>query len=107
MLAHMHPIQLHTVGDLLARDHTLGLYCYHCDRWSEAPLDRLASEGWGRTPIVKLRFRCAVCDGPAQRQLRPPALPPASGTGWMESPPLVSRTGTDSEPGRRIQRPRC
>ena len=73
MLAHMHPIQLQTVGGLLARDHTLGLYCHHCDRWTEAPLERLASEGWGRTPIIKLRFRCIVCGGPAQRQLRPPS----------------------------------
>jgi len=84
MLAQMNLIKLHTVGDLLARDHTLGLYCYHCDRWSEAPLERLAREGWGRTPIVKLRFRCAVCGGPAQRQLRPPAMPPRTpGQGWI------------------------
>jgi hypothetical protein len=79
----MHPIQLRTVADLIAREHTLGLYCHHCDRWSEAPLEQLAQDGWARTPIVKLRFRCAICGGPAQRQLRPPALPTARpATGW-------------------------
>src|SRR5512135_2700892 len=65
--APMNPIHLRTVADLIARQHTLGLYCHHCDRWSEAPLEQLARDGWGRTPIVKLRFRCAICDGPAQR----------------------------------------
>lgn len=73
----MHPIHLHTVADLLKHEHTLGLFCHHCDRWTEAPLAQLARDGWARTPIVKLRFRCAICGGPAQRQLRPPALPAA------------------------------
>jgi len=84
----MHPIHLHTVADLIARRHTLGLYCHYCDRWSEAPLERLAAEGWARTPILKLRFRCAICGGPAQRQLRPP--PPAAheyAAGWISPPP--------------------
>jgi hypothetical protein len=87
----MTPIHLHTVADLIAREHTLGLYCHHCDRWTEAPLERLAREGWARTPIAKLRFRCAVCGGPAQRQLRPPAIPvPRNPTGWIASPPSYS-----------------
>jgi hypothetical protein len=87
----MHPIHLHTVADLIAREHTLGLYCHYCDRWTEAPLERLAREGWARTPIVKLRFRCAVCGGPAQRQLRPPAIPVARNpTGWIAPPPSYS-----------------
>ena len=91
----MHPIKLHTVGDLLARDHTLGLYCHHCDRWTEAPLERLASEGWARTPIMKLRFRCAVCDGPAQRQLRPPAMAPRTpGQGWIHPASLRAPRNT-------------
>jgi len=75
------PARVHTVGDLLAHHHTLGLYCCHCDRWTEAPLERLAREGWARTPIVKLRFRCAVCDGPAQRQLCPPPIVATRGHG--------------------------
>ena len=90
----MHPIHLDTVADLLARKHSLGLYCHYCDRWSEAPLEQLAEDGWGRTPIVKLRLRCRVCGGPAQRQLRPPTLPIArAGTGWITPlTPYVSRT---------------
>jgi len=97
----MHPIQLHTVADLIAREHTLGLYCHYCDRWSEAPLKRLARDGWGRTPIVKLRFRCAICGGPAQRQLRPPALPEApAGQGWIAPPssyaPATPSRGTST-----------
>jgi hypothetical protein len=89
----MHPIHLHTVADLIAREHTLGLYCHYCDRWSEAPLEQLAREGWARTPIVKLRFRCATCGGPAQRQLRPPAIPPArTGQGWIAPPASYAPT---------------
>jgi hypothetical protein len=83
----MHPIHLHTVADLVARKHALGLYCHHCDRWSEAPLEQLAQDGWARTPIVKLRFRCAICGGPAQRQLRPLTIRPAApGRGWIAPP---------------------
>lgn len=89
----MNPIHLRTVADLIARQHTLGLYCHHCDRWSEAPLEQLARDGWGRTPIVKLRFRCAICGGPAQRQLRPPAIRPAlPNPGWI-APPSSCVTG--------------
>jgi hypothetical protein len=81
--ARMDAIHLHTVADLLARQHTLGLYCHYCDRWAEAPLEQLAHDGWSRTPLARLRFRCAICGGPAQRQLRPPALPTAPpATGW-------------------------
>jgi hypothetical protein len=100
------PIHLHTVADLLARHHTLQLYCLRCDRWRQAPLAQLATQGLADRPITALRFRCARCGSPAQRQLRPPELPPATGTGWMEWPPRASPTGSDSEPGRRIQRPR-
>jgi hypothetical protein len=99
------PIRIETVADLIARKHTLGLYCRHCDRWAEAPLERLAARGFADRPIRHLNFRCIRCGTSAQRQLRPPALPPASSTGWMELPPLASPTGPDSEPGRRIQRP--
>ena len=90
----MHPINLRTVADLIARQHTLGLYCHHCDRWSEAPLEQLARDGWGRTPIVRLRFRCAICDGPAQRQLRPPPMPAAQNrAGWITPPQSYSLDG--------------
>jgi hypothetical protein len=87
------PIRIETVADLIARHHTLGLYCSACRRWAEAPLERLAARGLGDRPIRQLCFRCVHCGTPALRQLRPPALPPASGTGWMESPPLASWMG--------------
>jgi len=76
------PIRIATVADLLAHHHTLGLYCRHCARWSEAPLEKLAARGLGDRPIQRLSFRCVHCGTPAQRQLRPPALPPATYTGW-------------------------
>jgi hypothetical protein len=86
------PIRIETVADLIARKHTLGLYCWHCDRWAEAPLERLAASGFADRPILRLNFRCAACGTPAQRQLRPPALPQARATGWME--PLASAAPT-------------
>lgn len=76
------PIRIETVADLLARHHTLGLYCSACQRWAEAPLEKLAARGLGDRPIQRLSFRCVTCGTPAQRQLRPPEMPPASGTGW-------------------------
>jgi hypothetical protein len=78
------PIHLHTVADLLARNHTLQLYCLRCDRWRLAPLERLVDSGLGAASIRTLKFRCAHCGTPAQLQLRPPELPPPSATGWME-----------------------
>ncbi|MFO1394204.1 MAG: hypothetical protein U1F09_10635 [Steroidobacteraceae bacterium] len=81
----MHPIHVHTVADLLARQHTLGLYCRHCIRWAEAPLQRLAETGWGRTPIARLRFRCERCGGPAERQLRPPQPRRSTARGWIST----------------------
>jgi hypothetical protein len=98
-------IRIETVADLIVRKHTLGLYCRHCDRWAEAPLERLAARGFAGRPIRRLNFRCRRCGTSAQRQLRPPALRPARATGWMESLPFASPTETVSEPGRRIQRP--
>jgi len=84
-------IHLHTVADLLARNHTLQLYCLRCDRWRQAPLAQLASRGLADRPITALRFRCTDCGSMAERQLRPPELPPAAGTGWFQLP-----TGADS-----------
>jgi hypothetical protein len=78
------PIHLHTVADLLAGDHTLQLYCLRCDRWRKAPLETLAQRGLADRPITALRFRCTDCGSVAARQLRPPELPPAGATGWME-----------------------
>jgi len=83
-------IHLHTVADLLARDHTLGLYCPRCDRWVEAPLAKLAARGLADRPIQRLNFRCVHCGAPARRQLRPPGLPAANGNGWPEARSTVS-----------------
>ena len=78
------PIRLDTVADLITHEHSLRLYCRRCDRWAHAPLEKLVSRGLGDRAIRTLRFRCVHCGDPAVRQLRPPELPPASGTGWME-----------------------
>ncbi len=96
------PIRIETVGDLIERRHTLGLYCHHCDRWAEAPLERLVARGLGDRPIRRLSFRCGHCGTPALRQLRPPALPPASGTGWpapLSHTPLVGIPAAPTPPG--------
>jgi hypothetical protein len=92
------PIRIETVADLLAHHHTLGLYCPRCDRWAEAQLDQLARQGFANRPIARLRFRCAVCGSLALCQLRPPALPPATGAGWMQlqisaADPVITNDG--------------
>jgi len=79
------PIRITTVAELIAHDHSLRLYCPHCDRWAQAPLEKLAARGRANIPIQRLRFRCVMCGTPARMQLRPPEIPPASGTGWMEN----------------------
>ena len=79
----MRPIELLTVADLLARDHTLGLYCQHCDRWAIAPLAKLAARGKGDTPFARFRFRCVVCGDKARMQLRPPAIRGPAAQGWV------------------------
>ena len=95
------PIHLHTVADLLARDHTLQLYCLCCDRWRAAPLEHLATQGLADRSITALRFRCARCGRLAERQLRPPELPPATGAGWMHPQGPADPMLTD----RRTSRP--
>lgn len=84
ILRRMRPIELRTVQDLLDREHTLGLYCQRCDRWAEAPLAKLAARGRGNTPFARFRFRCVVCGATGRMQLRPPALAPAHGVGWIQ-----------------------
>jgi len=80
----MRPVELRTVADLLDRDHTLGLYCQHCDRWATAPLAKLAARGKGDTPFARFRFRCVACGATGRMQLRPPVLLPATGNGWVQ-----------------------
>ena len=75
---------LHTVAGLLARNHTLQLYCLRCDHWRKAPLEHFAAQGFGDRPIATLRLRCSDCGAVPERQLRPPKSPPAIGTGWIQ-----------------------
>ncbi len=96
------PIRIETVADLIAHHHTLGLYCSPCRRWAEAPLEHLVARGLGDRPIRRLSFRCVHCGTPALRQLRPPALPPASGTGWpapLSHTPLAGIPAAPTPPG--------
>lgn len=65
-------IRLHTINDLYQRQHTLGLYCLHCDRWGEANLDRLVRSGHGERIVTEIRFRCRDCGNPVEKQVRPP-----------------------------------
>ena len=124
------PIHLHTVADLLARDHTLQLHCLRCDRWRKAPLEHLATQGLADPPITALRFRCAAtlrCPAPlrSSRDVSVPAfarrdetsslvaaschahpqLPPARGTGWMGWPSCGGKR-RDGEPGRSFEQSR-
>ena len=54
--------------------------------FAAAVSEELAARGLADRPIRLMRFRCVRCGTPAQRQLRPPALPPAGGTGWIQMP---------------------
>jgi hypothetical protein len=89
------PIRLSTVADLLAREHTLGLYCQRCDRWAVAPLARLAHRGLGDRPIRRLRFRCVLCGSPATCQLRPPPLTASTARGWVPLDPATRAAVSD------------
>ena len=65
-------ISMGTLQDLYDQDHTLGLYCIHCNRWETADLADLVSRGFGSRSVVCTRFRCRDCGEPAEKQLRPP-----------------------------------
>jgi len=64
-------IRLHTFSELVAQNHTLGLYCINCDRWHVADLDRLIDDGIDRF-VTDARFKCHVCGELAEKQVRPP-----------------------------------
>jgi len=105
--ARMHPIHLHTVADLLAHHHTLGLYCPRCDRWAEAPLTKLAARGLADRPIQRLNFRCVMCGKTAQCQLRPPALSSARPSGWMEPRTPAAPTTPRGDPESKQHPPKA
>ena len=64
-------IRLNTFSELVAQNHTLGLYCISCNRWHVADLDRLIDDGIDK-PVTEARFRCGQCGELAQKQVRPP-----------------------------------
>jgi hypothetical protein len=63
---------MHTFAELIAQNHTLGLYCIECDRWETANLSRLVMSGKGNQAVTETRFRCRDCGGIAEKQVRPP-----------------------------------
>jgi len=65
-------ICLQTFSDLVAQNHTLGLYCVNCDRWQVANLHALIQAGRGDAVITQAKFRCNDCGELAEKQLRPP-----------------------------------
>ena len=65
-------LKLATFSDLQEQQHTLGLYCLRCDRWGEADLEGLISDGCGNREVVEARFRCRQCGDLVDKQLRPP-----------------------------------
>ena len=100
------PIRIETVADLIARKHTLGLYCWHCDRWAEAPLERLAASGFADRPILRLNFRCAVAARPPSDSCGRPRCFQRRATGWMEPLAPAAPTTAASTINERLPRPR-
>ena len=66
-------IRVSTFQELLANQHSLGLYCVDCNRWGTADLDRLVASGRGDRLVTESQFRCRDCGSIVQKQLRPPA----------------------------------
>ena len=64
--------RLASFRDLHQHDHTLGLYCMACERWSTANLEALIQAGDGERSVVGARFRCKDCGAFAEKQVRPP-----------------------------------
>lgn len=54
-----------------------------CERWSDADLERLIAAGWGRRSVVASRFRCRVCGGAAEKQVRPPVALASAAVAWI------------------------
>jgi DNA-directed RNA polymerase subunit RPC12/RpoP len=70
--------RLATFADLKEQQHTLGLYCTHCNRWGEADIGHLISGGRGNHTLADANFRCRDCGRIVEKQLRPPV--PAIGS---------------------------
>ena len=44
-------------------------------RWSAVDLDQMLSQGRGDQSFIDAKFKCSVCGGKADKQLRPPVVP--------------------------------
>ena len=65
-------IRVSTFQELLANEHSLGLYCVECNRWGTADLAGLVNGGRGNSVVTDAKFRCQDCGSIVQKQLRPP-----------------------------------
>jgi hypothetical protein len=77
------PIRLKTIRDFHENQHALGLYCGACQRWCEANLEFLIQTGRGDLSVSEARFRCRVCGGIAEKQVRPPVPQIAGSVGYI------------------------
>ena len=78
--------QLATLNDLYDQNHSLGLYCLHCDRWVEADLADLVRAGKGSLEISRTRFRCRECGVTAEKQVRPPVPQVSQAVSYLAFP---------------------
>jgi hypothetical protein len=76
-------IAMHSIADLAAQNHSLGLYCIACDRWSTADLQSLIRTGRGDVHVTAARFRCRDCGGIADKLLRPPVPTLGGAAGYI------------------------
>lgn len=72
------PIRIATLADLKANEMRLNLYCQPCDRWHQLDLDKFIKAGRGDLNYVNARFRCKLCGGTAEKQIRPPTMEPVT-----------------------------
>ena len=68
-------IRLSTFADLARQKYELALNCLPCKRWSSVDLDQMLSQGRGDQSFIDAKFKCSVCGGKADKQLRPPVVP--------------------------------
>ena len=85
--------RLATLDDLYQQQHSLGLYCVHCDRWAEADLSRLVAIGHGANVITRTRFRCSDCGTPAEKQVRPPVPQLGGAVAYVDFSSGTARSG--------------
>ena len=89
-------ISLATLEELLEHQHSLGLYCPNCDRWRDADLESLVQHGFGDRAVARTRFVCRGCNGPAEKQIRPPTALTGGAVPYIQTD---SQCGQGSNPG--------